>query len=126
MTKDEPGSFVSSADETPAVRATGTNGASGVEATSDTAVAVFGNSNNSAGVLGVTQSEAADGIGVQGISTFGMGVQGHCAGGTGVMGETTGGTGVKGSLLSAHAGSVVHPEVGGWSSVWRAGGYCPK
>ena len=36
MTQEEPGSFVSSADETPAVRATGTNGASGVEATSDT------------------------------------------------------------------------------------------
>jgi len=105
MTLEEPGSFVSSADETPAVRATGTNGASGVEASSDTAVAVFGNSNSSAGVLGVTQSEAADGIGVQGISTFGMGVQGHCAGGTGVMGETTGGTGVKGRSFS---GAGIH------------------
>jgi hypothetical protein len=104
-TPEEPGSFASSVKETPAVKATGTNGASGVEATSDSAVAVFGNSNSGAGVVGVTQSEATDGIGVQGISTFGLGVHGHCAGGTGVWGETTGGTGVKGSTLT---GSGIH------------------
>jgi len=111
MTQEGPNGFESNVQETPAVKATGTNGADGVDATSDTGTGVFGNSkggtgvfgnsDSGTGVLGVTQSETTDSIGVEGISTFGLGVYGHCAGGTGVYGETHGGIGVKGvSILT--------------------------
>jgi hypothetical protein len=107
MTQEGHSSFVSSVKETPAIKATGANGASGVEATSDTNVAVqatsdsapgvVGTSTSGTGVLGVTQSETTDGIGVEGVSTFGLGVYGETNGGIGVKGlSSLTGTGVQG------------------------------
>jgi hypothetical protein len=96
MSQEASGTFVSSVKETAAVKATGTNEADGVFASSDGGFGVNAFSNSGIGVRGVTESDAEDGIGVQGISTFGIGVHGHCASGAGVYGETNGGNGVKG------------------------------
>jgi hypothetical protein len=51
-----PGSFSSNVLATPAVAAAGTNGATGVSASSDTGVAVFGQSGSSRGVVGFSVS----------------------------------------------------------------------
>ena len=84
------GVFVSNVFGTPAVSATGSNGADGVDGSSDTSDGVHG------------ESSAGDGVG--GVSSSGAGVRGFSPGGMGVSGESNSGTGVFGSSLSGLAG----------------------
>ncbi len=93
------GTFASSVSGTPAVTATGTNGAHGVDASSDSGFGVSGSSTNGVGVVG-----NGNGIGVSGTSTSGFGVHGSSTDGTGVFGTSTnlfgvfgesGGTGIN-------------------------------
>lgn len=113
------GVFSSSATSTPAVLATGTNGARGVTGSSDSGYGVAGVSTSSvglrgastsgsgvygtsasttgtqAGVYGQDSSGSTNGIGTYGISVNGYGVYGHSANHIGVYG-TSGGHGVYG------------------------------
>lgn len=113
------GALTSSVSGTPAVKATGTNGADGVDASSDSGIGVLGNSNNIGvegdgdkfGVLGNTTTGIgvygfSGNIGVQGVSGNGIGISGESDGsnGTGVYGSSSSGTGVHGLTQSGLAG----------------------
>lgn len=77
----KPGVFASDTADIPAVSATGTNEADGVDASSDSGIGVFGKSSSGSGVVG---------IGLNGVSGTG--------GNIGVFGNsTTGGTGIAGT-----------------------------
>ena len=82
-----PGDFASSVSGTPAVRATGTNGADGVDASSDS------------------------GIGVKATSTSGTGLVATSSSGDGIHGSTSGsGAGV---LAQTGTGAGLHAVIGG-------------
>lgn len=86
------GIFTASGLGTSAVSATGTNAAYGVNAFSDTEIAVWGRSNTGLGVDGTSQG----GIGVNGASTGGgIGVSGNSDSGYAVWGTSTSGIGVR-------------------------------
>jgi hypothetical protein len=110
------GVFSSSISSTPAVLATGTNGARGVSASSDSGYGVTGVSTSSvglrgsstsgtgiwgtttsgnAGVYGQYNGSSSTGVGTYGTSTNGYGVQGNSTNGIGVY-ATSGGHGVYG------------------------------
>jgi hypothetical protein len=122
MTQEEPSSFASSVKETPAVKAMGTNGASGVQATSDTNVAVqatsdsapgvFGTSTSGHGVVGITESHNTGGFGVQGISNNGHGVHGFSRNFIGVSGESETSVGVAGKGGSIGVEGVTSSGIG--------------
>ncbi|HEY7780587.1 MAG TPA: hypothetical protein VIC85_10300 [Ktedonobacterales bacterium] len=104
-----PGAFDSSVAGTPAASATGTSGAAGVMATSDTSIGVSGTTgaSTSYGVYGSNTSNSASGIAVFGHSDdgagglgSGIGVQGETGIGSGVVGTATTGTGVSGQSTS--------------------------
>ena len=103
---DNLGNFSSSVAGTPAVGAAGTNGAVGINVTSDTANAIYAQSSPmfSAAILGNTQSTSVDSMGVQGQSQggtgSGIGVSGSSGSGTGVGGSSSSGTGVFGNASS--------------------------
>jgi hypothetical protein len=78
---DVLGVFSSSVAGIPAVRATGTGGADGVDATSDSGFGVFASSQSSAGV--VAQSQSSDGVVAQ--SQSGAGVVAQSVSGRGVF-----------------------------------------
>jgi hypothetical protein len=90
MTPQGPADFASSVKETPAVKATGTNGADGVEARSDGGFGVHGISDN-IGVLG----ESKSGTGVSASSDSGTAVFGQSVSGDAVGATTNSGTGVS-------------------------------
>jgi hypothetical protein len=110
------GVFSSSVSSTPAVLATGTNGARGVTGSSDTGYGVTGVSTSSVGLRGASTSgtgiwgtttsgnagvygqyngNSDTGVGTYGTSVYGYGVQGHSTSGIGVY-ATSGGHGVYG------------------------------
>jgi hypothetical protein len=76
---DSTGSFASSVAGTPAVSATGTNGADGIDASSESGTALSGSSDSLIGVYGNSTS----GIGVSGSSTGNVGVSGTSTSGLG-------------------------------------------
>jgi hypothetical protein len=90
---DKAGVFSSSVAGTPAVSATGTNGADGVDASSDSGTGVSASSINGSGVSGFSKN----GTGISGLTTSGTGVSGSSPGGTGVFGFTKFGIGVVAS-----------------------------
>ncbi len=123
-----PGALASSVSGTPAVKTVGTNGADGVDASSDSGIGIQGTSGN-IGVQGQSTNIGVEGdgdkfgvigntttgigvygfsgnIGVQGISGNGIGISGESDGssGTGVYGSSSSGTGVHGSTQSGLAG----------------------
>src|SRR5260221_8934181 len=73
------GTFASGVSGTPAVKATGTNGADGVDASSDSGTGARGDSNSGVGVIGTSQTG-------DGIHGFGASI--------GVLGQSDPGTGV--------------------------------
>src|SRR6266566_3069354 len=103
VTQQGPAEFASSVNGTPAVKAAGTNGATGVYSQSDSNFGVYGfsdsrigvagESNSSTGVFGVSNS---GGIGVHAISNSGTGVSAQSNSGTGVNGSSESGTAVFG------------------------------
>jgi len=99
---DNPGNFSSSRSLPPAVTATGTNGAIGVDATSDFA----------AGVAGRSNGEQVGGVVGQNTSNAGYGVLGRADTGTAVWADTTSGIalhatgGPTGIAVQAIGGSV--------------------
>ena len=88
------GALASSTAGTPAVKATGTNGADGVDASSDNGTGVHGFSTSGTGVFG---DSSTSGTGVSGASTSGIGVNGTSTGGPGVVGTSTNKAGVIGT-----------------------------
>jgi len=126
------GTFASSvgpAPETPAVKASGTSGAHGVDATSDSGIGVSGQSSSNTGVLAVSSSgmglhavggganatvpwiteaaifaEGGPHAGVVAASSSDSGVLSSSDSGTGVSGYSGSGTGVHGSSGSGLAG----------------------
>jgi hypothetical protein len=88
------GVFDSNVASEPAVTATGTNGAIGVESTGYIGVDGHSSSPNGAGVIGHGTRGTT---GVSGISDSGVGVSGNSSGGTGIIGDGGRGTGVYGS-----------------------------
>ncbi len=99
------GVFTSSVSSTPAVLATGTNGARGVSASSDSGYGVAGVSTSSVGVRGASTSgtgiwgtTTSGNAGVygqyNGSSSAGVGTYGTSPNGYGVMGNSTSGIGV--------------------------------
>jgi hypothetical protein len=101
---DNIGNFNSSVGGTPAVRALGTNGAGGINASSDTGRGVVGVSDSHTGVEGNTTS----GIAVYGSSTgpgsSGRGVVGVSDNNTAVEGQSIKGVAVYGSSQTGEAG----------------------
>src|SRR6266699_3541147 len=105
-----PAEFASSVNGTPAVKAAGTNGATGVYSQSDSNFGVYGfsdsrigvagESNSSTGVFGVSNS---GGIGVHAISNSGTGVSAQSNSGTGVNGSSESGTAVFGQSITGDA-----------------------
>jgi len=93
-TQQGPAEFASSVKETPAVKATGTNGAAGVWSQSDSGWGVFGSTDTDTGigVFGSTDT----GTGVFGQSNSGWGISGQSDTGIGVFGNTDSGTAVFG------------------------------
>ncbi|HEY7779671.1 MAG TPA: hypothetical protein VIC85_05620 [Ktedonobacterales bacterium] len=85
---DNLGVFSSSVGGTPAFSATGTSGADGVDATSDSGSGVSGQSGSGCGVA----ASSTSGTGVFGSSTSGNGVQASSTSGTGIF-ASTGGSG---------------------------------
>src|SRR6266446_10451075 len=113
---DHTGKFSSSKTNIPAVKATGTNGATGVSASSDSGPGVLGSSNDSGiygngGNVGVSGSGGNFGIyGTGGIGVKGLGISYGVVGsagahGTGVAGESTNGYGV---YATSETGSAVY------------------
>jgi hypothetical protein len=96
MTQERPGAFASSVKETAAVEAQGTNGADGVNASSDSGYAVLGRSRSGIGVQGESNS-----VGIRGIT---LGVHGESSNGTGVRGSSDSGTGIFGESGRGLAG----------------------
>jgi hypothetical protein len=92
----KPGVFASSTAGTPAVKATGTNGADGVDASSDSGDAVFGSSSSGNGVIG----ESNSGIGTVGSSGTGIGIFGQSNSGDGVSGTSFSGNAIHGQSAS--------------------------
>jgi hypothetical protein len=113
VTQQGPAAFASSTAGTPAVSATGTNGAAGVQASSDRSVGVFGQSDSDSGVgvQGTCDSGAGvfgfstSGIGIHGLSDSSFGVRGTSGNDNGVFGESESGNGVSGS---SNSGDGVH------------------
>jgi hypothetical protein len=127
------GIFSSAVAGTPAMRATGTNAAEGVSASSDTGAGVSGTSGSGPAVVGASQTgdggrflsgdagngvaglNLGGGIGVQGSSVSGIAVGGasqtgdggkftSAGGGTGVSGSSVSGDGVAGHSQTGNAG----------------------
>ena len=92
ITPQGPAAFASSTADTPAVSATGTNGADGVDASSERGFGVEGQSNTSNGVFG----HSARGFGVVGSSTGGVGVFGQSD--FGLAGQFNGNVQVNGTF----------------------------
>src|SRR6266700_67918 len=100
VTQQGPAEFASSVNGTPAVKAAGTNGATGVYSQSDSNFGVYGFSDSRIGVAGESES----GTGVYGRSTSGAGVSGLSNSSAGVSGLSNTGVGVEGSSKSGLAG----------------------
>jgi hypothetical protein len=96
MTQQGPGAFSSSVKETAAVEAQGTNGAEGVNASSDSGYAVLGSSGSGTGVQGESNSVGVRGIALGVHFESGIGVHGESSNGTGVRGSSDSGTGIFG------------------------------
>ncbi len=113
--------FASSVAGTPAVKASGTTGADGMDASSDSGFGVRGDSNSGVGVTGTSQT--GDGIhgfgsiGVLGQSNTGVGIQGLSDTGAGVAGSSNN-TGVEGA--GARIGVFAQSSSG--LGVWAVGG----
>jgi hypothetical protein len=103
-TPDTPGTFSSNSSSTPAVTATGTNGASGIKVT--VAADATGVSATTQRGLGVSGSSSS-GTGVYGLSGRGDGVEGSSTSGNGVSGLSTSGNGVFGHSNSAYGGDFL-------------------
>jgi len=94
------GTFASGVSNTPAVKASGTNGADGMDASSDSGTGLVASSSSGDGIHGGTGS----GIGVRGDSSSGVGVIGtsqtgdgiHGFGSIGVVGQSDTGVGIQG------------------------------
>ena len=143
------GAFSSNASGTPAVKATGTNGAQGVQATSDTSYAISGTSTNSVGLYGVgvnfagVYGTSSQNIGVYGTRTLSagsgksigivgsgndVGIEGTSPSGTGVSGVSSGsGFGVSGTNaggIGVH-GSGIFGVIGTSSNGTGVSGFGP-
>ncbi|HEY6408371.1 MAG TPA: hypothetical protein VIY29_12960 [Ktedonobacteraceae bacterium] len=92
---DNTGNFSSSNASVPAVTATGTNSAVGVQATSDSGNGVYASSSGSDGIHAISGGTGHSGVFAEGVSG-GFGVYSKCRGGTAVVGEGGSGTGVYG------------------------------
>jgi hypothetical protein len=92
---DNVGNFSSSNASIPAVTATGTNGAVGVQATSDSGTGLNASSGSFNGIHATSGGTGASGLFAEGVSG-GYGVYSRCRGGTAVVGEGGSGTGVYG------------------------------
>src|SRR6266487_4571284 len=105
MTPQGPGAFASSVKETAAVEAQGTNGAEGVDASSDSGYAVLGSSGSGTGV----QGESSNGTGVRGSSDSGTGIFGESV--RGLAGQFEGNVQVHGnfSVTGTKAFVQAHP-----------------
>jgi len=68
----------------------------------------FGNGN--AGVLGISYSLDANGVGVWGTSVFGYGVRGDCQGGDGVYGTTANSFAAGGHFVNTAGGPALYAE----------------
>jgi hypothetical protein len=124
MTQHGPADFASSVKETPAVKATGTNGAYGVEARSDDGTGVSGQSKSGPGLHGTSDSGPGvaggsnSSTGVEGSSKSGPGVAGGSNSDSGVFGQSNSGVGVFGQSDFGLAGQFVgNVEVQGNFSV---------
>jgi len=117
MPPQGPAAFASSVMGTPAVTATGTDRADGVDARSDGGFGVHGISDSRIGVLG----ESNGGVGVFGESNGGDGVIGDSSSGTGVIGESNSGTGVRATSNSGTAMSAISDSGTGVHGVSKSG-----
>jgi hypothetical protein len=110
------GVFDSNVDFSSAVTATGTNGANGIVATSDTGTGVSASSSTGTGVVGSGpvgvsgSSHSTTGIGVIGFGA--TGIRGNSHSGAGVHGQSTDGTGI---IAQSTNGIGLHAVGGGAS-----------
>jgi hypothetical protein len=108
------GVFDSAVANVPALLATGTNGATGVNATSDTGTAVQGVAPNKIGVLGGSETGIAvvancigRGIGLRATSVSGQAINAQSSSGVGILGSSDTSVGIQGECLSGYNYGVV-------------------
>jgi hypothetical protein len=103
---DNYGVFSSSVSSSPAVSASGSNGANAVAASTDSGVAVYGLSSFQAGVYGISSS----GTGVLGDSSTGTGVYATSGSATGLWAQSNTGAGIF--AMSSGSDAVVARAMG--------------
>ncbi len=106
---DNVGNFSSSNASIPAVTATGTNGAVGAQATSDSGNGLYASSGSFDGIHATSGGTGRSGLFAEGVSG-GYGVYSKCRGGTALVGEGGSGTGLLAYSLGGGYGVVAQSD----------------